>query len=459
MSNKDWTSKLRDQMTDYQEPVKHDLWAGIAQSLAQNQPAEEMKGIAVGNPIKAIGKDSKRIEKDSKAHVITLKRWSAAAAAVALLGIGGSYVYLHQDDVEQGNASVQSNIPAKTGGVLKNAPLLAADFKSADPEKTGGLHASVSAQSAALLNDEGETMKAVASEEPPLLAAEYKSAESAKSQAESAQNQAEPRMGNAESRKSYAEPRMGYAEQTSSSSYNFSKNNEVAGVSMKLYAENFGAGMGNVNSGSNIVNRYSDSGVMADPMPGVYPDPSVGGSNDVDYLMAAAYKALQKTPQGKAKHHAPVSVGMQLAFGIAPRLSMSTGVVYTRTSSDFYPYAPNNDYNVHQVLHYVGIPVGLNYELWSSGGFHAYVMAAAEAAYNVKNDTDEDGTKKEKTKRDRVQFSGKASLGAQYDISPNVGLYIEPGAKYYFDNGSDIENTFKDKKLNFSLQFGLRFNL
>ena len=474
MSNKDWTSKLRDQMTGYQEPVKHDLWAGIAQSLAQNQPAEELKGIAVGNPVKKMEKDSKRIEKDSKAHVITLKRWSAAAAAVALLGIGGSYVYLHQDDVEQGNAqlaslasssssshasaSAQSNIPAKTGGVLKNAPLLAADFKSADPEKTGGLHASVSAQSAALLNDEGETMKAVASEEAPLLAAEYKSAESAKSQTESAQNQAESRMGNAEPRKGYAEPGKSYAEQTSSS-YNFSKNSDMAGVSMKLYAENLGAGMGNINSGSNIANRYSDSGVMADPMPGVYPDPSVGGSNDVDYLMAAAYKVLQKSPQGKAKHHAPVSVGMQIAFGVAPRLSLSTGVVYTRTSSDFYPYAPNNDYNVHQVLHYVGIPVGLNYELWRSGGFHAYVMAGAEAAYNVKNDTDEDGTRKQDAKRDRVQFSGKASLGAQYDISPSVGLYIEPGARYYFDNGSDVENTFKDKKLNFNLQFGLRFNL
>ena len=489
MSNKDWTSKLRDQMTDYQEPVKHDLWAGIAQSLAQNQPVEEVKGIAAGSPVKKIEKNSKGIEKNSKARIVILKRWSAAAAAVALLGIGGSYVYLHQEDVEQGNAQLaslssssssshasasaqsnasapaQSNISAKTGA-LKNAPLLAADFKSADPEKTGGLHASVSAQSAALMNDEGETMKAVASEEAPLLAAEYKSAESAQSQAESAQNQAESaqnqaesRMGYTEPRKGYVEPEKSYAEQNSSSSYNFSKNSDMAGVSMKLYAENLGAGMGNVNSGSNIANRYSDSGVMADPMPGVYPDPSVGGSNDVDYLMAAAYKALQKSPQGKAKHHAPVSVGMQLAFGIAPRLSMSTGVVYTRTSSDFYPYAPNNDYNVHQVLHYVGIPVGLNYELWSSGGFHAYVMAGAEAAYNVKNDTDEDGTRKQDAKRDRVQFSGKASLGAQYDISPSVGLYIEPGAKYYFDNGSDIENTFKDKKLNFNLQFGLRFNL
>lgn len=450
MSNKDWTSKLRDQMTDYQEPVKHDLWAGIAQSLAQNQPVAGENRVPENHPVK-------RVEKEPKARVVTLKRWSAAAAAVALLGIGGSYVYLHQEDVEQGNAQLaslasseassassaaSSSLSAASSSHSKQVPLLAADNKSADSKSRqkaassaasllSSDYASVPVQSAAPMNDEGETMVAVASDEAPLVASKYKSAESAQSQ----------------------------AEPNSSSSYHFSRNSEVAGVSMKLYAENFGAGMGNVNSGSNIVNRYSDSGVMADPMPGVYPDPSVGGSNDVDYLMAAAYKALQKSPQGKAKHHAPVSVGMQIAFGVAPRLSLSTGVVYTRTSSDFYPYAPNNDYNVHQVLHYVGIPVGLNYELWRSGGFHAYVMAGAEAAYNVKNDTDEDGTRKQDAKRDRVQFSGKASLGAQYDISPSVGLYIEPGAKYYFDNGSDIENTFKDKKLNFNLQFGLRFNL
>lgn len=449
MSNKDWTSKLRDQMTDYQEPVKHDLWAGIAQSLAQNQPVAGENGVPENHPVK-------RVEKEPKARVVTLKRWSAAAAAVALLGIGGSYVYLHQEDVEQGNAQLaslasseassassaaSSSLSAASSSHSKQVPLLAADNKSADSKSRqkaassaasllSSDYASVPVQSAAPMNDEGETMVAVASDEAPLVASKYKSAESAQSQAE-----------------------------PNSSSYHFTRNSEVAGVSMKLYAENLGAGMGNVNSGSNIVNRYSDSGVMADPMPGVYPDPSVGGSNDVDYLMAAAYKALQKSPQGKAKHHVPVSVGMQIAFGVAPRLSLSTGVVYTRTSSDFYPYAPNNDYNVHQVLHYVGIPVGLNYELWRSGGFHAYVMAGAEAAYNVKNDTDEDGTRKQDAKRDRVQFSGKASLGAQYDISPSVGLYIEPGAKYYFDNGSDVENTFKDKKLNFNLQFGLRFNL
>ena len=238
--------------------------------------------------------------------------------------------------------------------------------------------------------------------------------------------------------------------------YQFSHHEETAGWSMKLYAENLSPNLGLSTSDDSFAS--SGSGVLADPMPGVVPDPTVGGVNDIDYLMAS-YKVVPKTYKGEAKHHAPVSVGLQVAFGIAPRLSLSSGFVYTRTSSDFYPYSPHNNYNVHQVLHYVGIPVGLNYELWKSGGFHAYVMAGAEADLNVKNDTEEEGVRKEDVKRDRVQFSGKASLGAQYDITPNVGLYIEPGAKYYIDNGSEIENTFKDKKLNFNFQFGLRFNL
>lgn len=36
MSNQDWTSKLQEQLAGYQESVSHDLWAGIEQSLAQN---------------------------------------------------------------------------------------------------------------------------------------------------------------------------------------------------------------------------------------------------------------------------------------------------------------------------------------------------------------------------------------------------------------------------------------
>lgn len=426
MSNQDWTSKLQDQLADYQEPVSHDLWAGIEQSLAQNN----IESVS-SNPQTIVSESSESTdlhvgsEAKKNARIVYFKRWSASAAAVALLGIGGSYVYLHQEDVEKGNLQLAASQSAPS-------PVVSADLQSAASQSKMG--------NTLVEESENEISLLAENSDPAEPVSEDKATDS------SSDHKALPR--------STDHHAAAYASQ----SYHFEKNEEVSGWSMQLYAENLTPSLGGVNSDASGGYNDFSYGTMAEPMPGVIPDPTAGGIYGEEYLLAS-YKAIQRNQQGNAKHHAPVSVGLQVAFGIAPRLSLSTGLVYTRTSSDFYPYAPSSNYNVHQVLHYVGIPVGLNYEFWQSGGFHAYVMAGAEADYNVKNDTEEEGVKKENAKRDRVQFSGKASLGAQYDITPKVGLYIEPGAKYYFDNGSHVENTFKDKKLNFNLQFGLRFNL
>uniref|UniRef100_UPI0040253971 outer membrane beta-barrel protein n=1 Tax=Prevotella sp. TaxID=59823 RepID=UPI0040253971 len=457
MSNNDWTNKLRDQLADYQEPVSRDLWAGIEQSLAQKTGHQE-----VSKPGKII-------------HINTWKRWSAAAAAVALLGVGGSYVYFHQEEdklassqlamatdkpsasavaehshpmgktSENGAGNSLDSRDDNVGLGMKRSPKQTVDGKNAGRQLLTDqtVLLSSASENEVMPTSENELM-VVSVDSQPVSSAEEKTESTLQQDSPTRQNQKEKSIDNL------------FGNTVVSDAYQFSHHKETAGLSMKLYAENLSPNLGLSTSDDSYASSGSD--VLADPMPGVVPDPTVGGVNDIDYLMAS-YKEVQKTYKGEAKHHAPVSVGLQVAFGIAPRLSLSSGFVYTRTSSDFYPYAPHNNYNVHQVLHYVGIPVGLNYELWKSGGFHAYVMAGAEADLNVKNDTEEEGVKKENAKRDRVQFSGKASLGAQYDITPNVGLYIEPGAKYYIDNGSEIENTFKDKKLNFNFQFGLRFNL
>ena len=433
MSNQDWTSKLQDQLAGYQESVSHDLWAGIEQSLAHSETGK-------------------------KARIVYFKRWSAAAAAVALLGIGGSYVYLHQEDVEKGNLQLAS----------LSSPAVSADLQSAASQSAPSHVVSADLQSAASQPAPSHVVSAdlqsAASQPAPshAVSADLQSAASQKKTSddvlkEESENEISL-LAEKSDHKVLTRSTDNHAAAYASQSYHFEKNEEVSGWSMQLYAENLTPSLGGVNSDASGGYNDFSYGTMAEPMPGVIPDPTAGGIYGEEYLLAS-YKAIQRSQQGNAKHHAPVSVGLQVAFGIAPRLSLSTGLVYTRTSSDFYPYAPSSSYNVHQVLHYVGIPVGLNYEFWQSGGFHAYVMAGAEADYNVKNDTEEEGVKKENAKRDRVQFSGKASLGAQYDITPKVGLYIEPGAKYYFDNGSHVENTFKDKKLNFNLQFGLRFNL
>ena len=454
MSNQDWTSKLQEQLADYQESVSHDLWAGIEQSLAQ----KNIESVS-SNPQTIVSESSESTdlhvgsEAKKNARIVYFKRWSAAAAAVALLGIGGSYVYLHQEDVEKGNLQLASHTVSPSHAVSASH-VVSADLQSAASSvavrQSAPSHVvSADLQSAASQSKMGNTLVEESENEISLLAENSDPAEPVSEDKATVSST---------DHKALTRSTDHYAAAYASQSYHFEKNEEVSGWSMQLYAENLTPSLGGVNSDASGSYRDYSHGTMAEPMPGVIPDPTAGGIYGEEYLLAS-YKAIQRKQQVNAKHHAPVSVGLQVAFGIAPRLSLSTGLVYTRTSSDFYPYAPSSNYNVHQVLHYVGIPVGLNYEFWQSGGFHAYVMAGAEADYNVKNDTEEEGVKKENAKRDRVQFSGKASLGAQYDITPKVGLYIEPGAKYYFDNGSHVENTFKDKKLNFNLQFGLRFNL
>ncbi len=488
MSNQDWTSKLQDQLAGYQESVSHDLWAGIEQSLAQKNiesvstnpqtivsESSESIDLHVGSEVQKNARvlhDSSEAKKN--ARIVYFKRWSAAAAAVALLGIGGSYVYLHQEDVERGNLQLASLSSPAVSADLQSAAsqpapshVVSADLQSAASLPAPSHAVSADLQSAASQPAPSHAVSAdlqSAASQPapsPVVSADLQSAASQKKTSDVLKEKSENEislLAEKSDHKALTRSTDHHAAAYASQSYHFEKNEEVSGWSMQLYAENLTPSLGGVNSDASGGYNDFSYGTMAEPMPGVIPDPTAGGIYGEEYLLAS-YKAIQRSQQGNAKHHAPVSVGLQVAFGIAPRLSLSTGLVYTRTSSDFYPYASSSSYNVHQVLHYVGIPVGLNYEFWQSGGFHAYVMAGAEADYNVKNDTEEEGVKKENAKRDRVQFSGKASLGAQYDITPKVGLYIEPGAKYYFDNGSHVENTFKDKKLNFNLQFGLRFNL
>lgn len=370
MSNQDWTSKLQDQLADYQESVSHDLWAGIEQSLAHSETGK-------------------------KARIVYFKRWSAAAAAVALLGISGSYVYLHQEDVEKGNLQLASHAVSPSHAV-------SADLQSAASQPAASHAVSADLQSAASQKKMGNALKEESENEISLLAENSDPAEPVSEDKATDSSTDHKTLTRSTDHKVLTRSTDNHAAAYASQSYHFEKNEEVSGWSMQLYAENLTPSLGGVNSDASGSYRDYSHGTMAEPMPGVIPDPTAGGIYGEEYLLAS-YKAIQRSQQGNAKHHAPVSVGLQVAFGIAPRLSLSTGLVYTRTSSDFYPYAPSSSYNVHQVLHYVGIPVGLNYEFWQSGGFHAYVMAGAEADYNVKNDTEEEGVKKEDAKRDRVQ--------------------------------------------------------
>lgn len=58
-----------------------------------------------------------------------------------------------------------------------------------------------------------------------------------------------------------------------------------------------------------------------------------------------------------------------------------------------------------------------------------------------------------------LQWSVNAHIGAQYGFNRTVGIYIEPGAAYYFSNGSPVNCIYSERPFNFSLRAGLRFAL
>jgi hypothetical protein len=213
---------------------------------------------------------------------------------------------------------------------------------------------------------------------------------------------------------------------------------------LSLYAMN---GMGAQNSSNGVQ--------MADALAKQYWE-TYEQSN---YAAARAYDPIYLTGyEEREHHHQPFICGLSLSYPLTERLSLTTGVVYTKLNSDFTQIMRSQQIQQEQTLHYVGIPIGLNFRLWSLKGFSAYISGGVKADWNVATRMVTEGTTQELGK-DRLQWSFNGSAGAQYDILPQLGLYVEPGLSYYPDNGSRLQNYFKDKPWSLSLQFGLRVNL
>lgn len=182
-----------------------------------------------------------------------------------------------------------------------------------------------------------------------------------------------------------------------------------------------------------------------------------GNPNKVQSVLSNA--PLQLADYSQTKHHYhPMSFGLSVGYNLTPRLTLTTGMVYTYASSDFTSSAAGDDIIETQRLHYIGVPLNLKYKVWGNNAIHTYAIAGCQADFNVsaKMQTGDITTDADK---DRTQWSVGGAVGIQYNIIPRMGIYAEPGMRYYIDNKSSVETIFKEKKLNFNLQLGVRVEL
>lgn len=424
MKKDDWIKDIQRRMTDHQEPVKDDLWAGIEQALNQQ---------------KVVGR---------RAVVMRWRRYAAAAAIVlALMGGAGYVLFNHQEqmgkevaraETEQQPAGLQTCTQqiepimlaeqAHESVASRVKKVLSAVRKDADSEQL--LMAMVQEKEAAPSDRPQNLMN---KDLEPGGQPEASSAESPGKEAEQPQPSAVQKneVGRASQTLLPAERQRIHASRHGSK------------VTMNLYA-------------ANSVGAYSGRNGFATPVDMVANYCLSKAAPELFFAEAASPTALQSHEE--TDHHQPVSFGLTAGYALNQRWTLTSGVVYTKLSSDFIQVFDDSRLTRRQTLHYMGIPLNVNFMVWGNKKLKTYVTAGGQADFNVDAKTVKEGIKHDMPK-DKLQLSTQAALGLQYDFTPHLGAYFEPGVKYYIDNKSETQNFFKDKPLNVHLQVGLRWNI
>ena len=155
----------------------------------------------------------------------------------------------------------------------------------------------------------------------------------------------------------------------------------------------------------------------------------------------------------KYRHEIPKSFGVSARLHLTDRLSINTGLNYTRYASDrtriFSDYTYQND---RQYVHYLGIPVRLDWMIVNRKHFNFYLGAGIQADKCIYATIGG-----ERLHEKEVLFGLNGAMGLQFNIVPMVGLYFEPDISYSLNEGS-IQTYRSREPFVVTIRGGLRFN-
>lgn len=427
MKQNDWTSKLRERLDDHKATVPDGLWDKIAERLDDNNAAAPAPLLNNRNRSKTI-------------RLVAFALSAAASVAVVVM------VALRMNDDTINNVAQIYDRPAAS---LHNpAPSSVVNA----PQRLMTRITSATPASKPMAQTPKTTL--LPAEAAPLVEdTTYRSV--CETPANDLQTRTAPDETNATPNESSSTSRMrkgGNANRTynkpSATSYAMTRQTKHAHQSNRwnigVHAEGITTDSRNTQRPMLMATRESDMLVSGNP-------------NKVQSVLSNA--PLQLADYSQTKHHYhPMSFGLSVGYNLTPRLTLTTGMVYTYASSDFTSSAAGDDIVETQHLHYIGVPLNLKYKVWGNSAIHTYAIAGCQADFNVsaKMQTGDITTDADK---DRTQWSVGGAVGVQYNIIPRMGIYAEPGVRYYIDNKSSVETIFKEKKLNFNLQLGVRVEL
>ncbi len=164
-------------------------------------------------------------------------------------------------------------------------------------------------------------------------------------------------------------------------------------------------------------------------------------------------------------HYQPFSIQLLVSRQLNCRLSVETGLSYTQLKSTYTTGIPVAHIQEQQRLRYLGIPLCLRWQWYNKSRLNFYTSAGAmwelpvRSTLNVQHVTDGQVTfQRDETLDVPHQWSTTLGVGVQYDLTPHLGIYMEPSLQYFFDDGSDLKSYRTEHPLNVTLPLGIRLH-
>lgn len=401
-----WMDALKERLDDYSEPMPASGWERLEREMVPS------------------------VEK----RIYPYRRWAVAAAAVVLVAASSVSLYLLNSPVgdEMRHVSIQALSVAPD--LLPEPSLPDVQIAKVEPMKpiatsTGGSRVLAKSEPAVKMV-EAETKE------------ESKQDETAPSVSETTTTKQEVVIRQPEKKQAVRRPsgrdKLHLPEKTSASG-------RGGKWSMGLSVGNAGGTSSNgdqLNVGTGFDQRVALSDVASNTV-AIPVDKELVFENGVPYL-----KAPREVPE--IEHHLPISVGLSVRKALPKGFSVETGLTYTLLSSDIS--LPGNKKMQSQKLHYIGIPLRANWNFFEKKLFTFYVSGGGLVEKCVSG-----RVAGENLNVKPLQFSVAGAVGAQYNANQHIGIYVEPGVSYFFDDGSSVQTIRKETPFNFNLQAGVRF--
>lgn len=193
------------------------------------------------------------------------------------------------------------------------------------------------------------------------------------------------------------------------------------------------------------------------------------GGHKAPILPVGSTKYIEQTSKNSS-YAIPVTFGATVKISFGNNWAIGTGLNYTmlqRTFAGKYTEYLDGvlkhdiESDIRHTAHYIGIPVNAYYTFLSGSRIKLYAYAGGTAEKAVSNkfkvlDGPERITYSEKAKG--MQFSAGAGVGVEFNVIDRLGIYVNPGVRYFFDCDQPVSiRTQQPFMMDFEI--GLRVNI